>query len=59
MLSVGAIIIFHDRDQARQLPGNVDWPYLGIALGPVGACYLFEGISVVIILSVFDHTVAI
>jgi uncharacterized protein (TIRG00374 family) len=53
MILVGAIIIFLDRDQVMQLPGKADWNYLGIALGFIAVCYLFESLSTVVMLRVF------
>ena len=53
MLLVGAIIIFLDRDQVRQLEGKAEWNYLGIALGFIAVSYLFESMSTVVILRVF------
>jgi len=53
MLLVGAIIIFLDRDQVRQLAGKAEWSYLGIALGFIAVSYFFESISMVVMLRVF------
>ena len=53
MILVGAIIIFLDRNQVRQLAGKAEWNYLVIALGFVAISYLFESISMVVMLRVF------
>jgi len=53
MLLLGAIIIFLDRDQVRQLPARAEWNYLGIALGSIAFAYLFESASLVVMLRVF------
>ena len=53
MLLVGAIIIFLDRNQVRQLWGKAEWNYLLIALGFVAISYLLGSISMVVMLRVF------
>ena len=53
MILVGAVIIFLDRNQVRQLPGKAEWDYLGVALGFIAVSYLFEALSSVIILRIF------
>jgi uncharacterized protein (TIRG00374 family) len=53
MLLVGAFIIFLDRDQVRLLEGKAEWSYLGVAIGFVAVCYLFESISMVVMMRVF------
>jgi phosphatidylglycerol lysyltransferase len=53
MLVVGAIIIFLDRNQVRQLWGRAEWNYLLIALGFVAISYLLGSISLVVMLRVF------
>jgi uncharacterized protein (TIRG00374 family) len=53
MILLGAIIIFLDRDQVRQLAGKAEWGYLGVALGFIAAAYLFESLSLLVILRVF------
>jgi hypothetical protein len=39
MILVGAIIIFLDRNQVKQLWGKAEWNYLGVALGFVAVSY--------------------
>ena len=53
MILVGAVIIFLDRNEVRQLPGKAEWDYLGVALGFIAVSYLFEALSSVIILRIF------
>jgi uncharacterized protein (TIRG00374 family) len=53
MILVGAIIIFLDRNQVRQLPGRAEWNYLGLALGLIAISYFFESISLVVMLRAF------
>ena len=53
MILVGAIIIFLDRNQVRQLTVKADWSYLGIAFGFMAVSYLLESISMVVMLRVF------
>ncbi len=53
MLVVGAIIIFVDRNQIRQLWGKAEWNFLIIALGFVAISYLLGSISMVVMLRVF------
>ena len=40
MILVGAIIIFLDRNQVKQLWGKAEWNYLGVALGFVAVSHL-------------------
>jgi phosphatidylglycerol lysyltransferase len=53
MLLVGAVIIFLDWNQVKQLPGKAEWNYLGIALGFIAVSYILESVSMVVILRVF------
>ena len=53
MILIGAIIIFLDRNQVRQVWGKAEWNYLVIALGFVAISYLLESLSTVVILRVF------
>ena len=53
MIIIGAIIIFLDRNEVRQLWGKAEWDYLVIALGFVAISYLFASLSVVVMLRVF------
>jgi len=53
MIIIGAVIIFLDRNQVRQLWGKAEWSYLGIALGFVAISYLLASLSVVVMLRVF------
>jgi uncharacterized protein (TIRG00374 family) len=53
MLLVGAVIIFLDRNEVRQLPGRAEWNYLGVALGFIAVSLFFEALSWVIILRIF------
>ena len=53
MILVGAIIIFLDRNQVRQLWGKAEWNYLGIALGFIAVSYLLASLSMVVMLRVF------
>ena len=53
MILVGAIIVFLDRNQVKQLAGKVEWTYLAIALGCVAVSYLLASISMVVMLRVF------
>jgi uncharacterized protein (TIRG00374 family) len=53
MLLVGAIIIFLDRNEIRQLWGKAEWNFLIIALGFVAISYLLGSISMVVMLRVF------
>jgi uncharacterized protein (TIRG00374 family) len=53
MIIIGAIIIFLDRNQVRQLWGKAEWNYLGIATGFVAISYILASLSVVIMLRVF------
>jgi hypothetical protein len=54
MILVGAIIIFLDRNQVKQLAGKAEWNYLGIALGFVVVSYLAQSIGTVVMLRVFS-----
>jgi len=53
MIIIGAVIIFLDRNQVRQVWGKAEWNYLGIALGFVAISYLLASLSVVVMLRVF------
>jgi phosphatidylglycerol lysyltransferase len=53
MILVGAIIIFLDRNQVRQLWGKAEWNYLGIALGFAAISYFLGSLSMVVMLRVF------
>ena len=53
MIIIGAIIIFLDRNQVRQLWGKAEWNYLGIALGFVAISYFLGSLSMVVMLRVF------
>jgi uncharacterized protein (TIRG00374 family) len=53
MLLVGAIIIFLDWNEVKQLPGKAEWNYLGIAFGFIAVSYLLEGISTVVVMKIF------
>src|ERR1035437_9578461 len=55
MLLVGAIIIFLDRNQLRQLLAEkAEWGYLGVAMGFIALSYLLESSSMVVMLRIFD-----
>ena len=55
MLLVGAIIIFLDRNQLRQLLAEkAEWNYLGVAMGFIALSYLLESSSMVVMLRIFD-----
>jgi uncharacterized protein (TIRG00374 family) len=53
MIVVGAIIIFFDRNQVKQLAGKVEWIYVTIALGCVAVSYLLGSLSMVVISRAF------
>jgi uncharacterized protein (TIRG00374 family) len=53
MIIIGAVIIFLDRNQVRQVWGKAEWNYLGIALGFVAISYLLASLSMVVMLRVF------
>jgi uncharacterized protein (TIRG00374 family) len=53
MIIIGAIIIFLDRSQVRQVWGKAEWNYLVIALGFVSISYLLASLSMVVMLRVF------
>jgi len=53
MILVGAIIIFLDRNQVKQLWGKAEWNYLGVALGFVAVSYLLGSLSMVVMLRAF------
>ena len=53
MILVGAIIIFLDRNQVKQLWGKAEWNYLVVALGFVALSYLLGAISLVVMLRAF------
>jgi uncharacterized protein (TIRG00374 family) len=53
MILAGAIIIFLDRNQVKQLAGKAEWNYLVVALGFVVVSYLAQSIGMVVMLRVF------
>ncbi|MGP8079269.1 MAG: lysylphosphatidylglycerol synthase transmembrane domain-containing protein [Dehalococcoidales bacterium] len=53
MILVGAVIIFLDRNQVKQVWGKAEWNYLGVAMGFVAVSYLLGSISMVVVLRAF------
>jgi len=53
MVLVGAIIVFLDRNQVRQVWGKAQWNYLGVALAFVAISYLLGSISMVVMWRAF------